>query len=45
MSTASSIASNTPGDLVSMGSAVLPGGDVARDLVSTIGLVLAQEAA
>jgi type IV pilus assembly protein PilM len=33
------------GDLVSMGSAVLPGGDVARDLVSTIGLVLAQEAA
>jgi type IV pilus assembly protein PilM len=33
------------GHLVSMGSAVLPAGDVARDLVSTIGLVLTQEAA
>lgn len=33
------------GDLVPVGSYVEPGGDVARDLVSTIGLVLAQEAA
>ena len=32
-------------DLVPMDAAVLPGGDVARDLVSTIGLVLSQEAA
>ena len=33
------------GDLVPTGAAVMPGGDVARDLVSTIGLVLSQEAA
>ena len=33
------------GDLLPVGAFVAPGGDVARDLVSTIGLVLAQEAA
>lgn len=33
------------GDLVPVGTSVVPGGDVARDLVSTIGLVLSQEAA